>query len=182
MAGGIVEAIADLYERRGGERYSEVASQAEHALQAAASAEREGAPAPLIAAALLHDIGHLLHKLPPDHLERGTDDRHEASGAKWLARHFPPAVSEPIRLHVAAKRFLCATEPGYWDGLSAASKRSLELQGGAFTHDEAQDFIACPFAGAAVRLRRWDEHAKIRGAETPGWNYYRPVLEASLAA
>src|SRR3546814_13723169 len=94
MAGGIVEAITDLYERRGGERYSEVVSQAEHALQAAASAEREGAPVPLIAAALLHDIGHLLHQLPRDHLERGTDDRHEVSGAKWPVRHFPPAVRE----------------------------------------------------------------------------------------
>src|SRR3546814_4588823 len=87
MAGGSVGAITDLYERRGGERSSEVVSHAGHALQAAASAEREGASVPLIAAALLHDIGHLLHKLPRDHLERGTDDRHEVSGAKWLARH-----------------------------------------------------------------------------------------------
>ena len=98
-------------------------SQNEHALQAALLAEKSGAKPALIAAALLHDIGHLLHELPEDIAEQGVDTQHEALGSAWLSQHFGPEVSESVRLHVAAKRYLCRVEPAYFDALSEASKQ-----------------------------------------------------------
>jgi len=160
----------------GGERVSQLA----HALQCAAAAEAAAAPPPLVAAALLHDVGHLVHDLGEDPAAAGIDDRHERRGADWLAERFVPAVSEPVRLHVDAKRYLCAAEPGYFDRLSAASVRSLELQGGPFAADAAARFIACPFAADAVALRRWDEIAKEPGRGTLGLEHFRRCLEAGL--
>jgi [1-hydroxy-2-(trimethylamino)ethyl]phosphonate dioxygenase len=159
-----------LYERKGGDPYGERVTQTAHALQSASFAEAEGAAPALIAAALLHDVGHLIAK-PSD-----GDDRHEDIGAGLLAKLFGAAVAEPVRLHVAAKRFLCATEPGYFATLSPASVESLALQGGPFTSDEAAAFARNPHAQDAVRLRRWDDLAKVPDAPTKPLSAYAPLL------
>ena len=167
-----VDQLLSLFETRGVSQYGrEAVSQAEHALQAAALAEREGAAPALVAAALLHDVGHLLAKTGGD-----LDDRHEEIGCGYLKSTFGPAVSEPVRLHVPAKRYLCATEPAYSGLLSPASVRSLELQGGRFTPDEAGLFGGLAYAGDAIRLRRWDDRAKTPGAPTKALRDYAPLL------
>jgi phosphonate degradation associated HDIG domain protein len=174
----IVDEVVELFARRGGEAYfGEPVSQLEHALQTAFQAEQEGAPDDLIAAALLHDVGHLLSKLPEDVADRGVDGRHERIGAKWLSRHFPAPVTEPIRLHVAAKRYLCSVDGEYKRRLSAASIQSLALQGGPMSDDEVREFEASPYARESVRLRRWDDLAKIVGLKTSGLAQYRSLLE-----
>jgi phosphonate degradation associated HDIG domain protein len=179
----IVEAVLDvLGGETGAAHYGEGVSQREHALQAAWLAEREGAPAVLIAAALMHDIGHLLHGLPQDIAEHGIDGHHEDVGAAWLARHFLPAAVVPVRLHVAAKRYLVATEPDYAATLSPASVRSLALQGGAMSAEEIEAFRALPGAAEAVALRRWDDAAKVVGLATPPLSHWRPHLRAALRA
>jgi [1-hydroxy-2-(trimethylamino)ethyl]phosphonate dioxygenase len=131
----------------------------------------------LIAAALLHDIGHLLHKLPEDIADREIDGRHERVGAMWLTRYFPAPVTEPIRLHVEAKRYLCAMDSGYLRKLSAASIQSLALQGGPMSDEELQEFEASPYAGESLRLRQWDDLAKVAGLKAPGLQQYQPLLE-----
>lgn len=172
-----VGSVIDLLAERGGADYgNERVTQLAHALQAAAFAEAESGEAALVAAALLHDIGHLIAKRRP-----GTDDRHEQIAAGALERLFGPSVAEPVRLHVHAKRWLCATEPGYFATLSAASVRSLQLQGGALRPDEAAAFERLPFAAAATRLRRWDDRAKVPDAAVKPLAEYRALLE-SLAA
>src|SRR5262249_27605297 len=156
-----VETIFELFNRAGsGAYFGEAVTQLAHALQSAHLAETDGADDALVAAALLHDIGHLLSGLPAAIREQAGDDRHEAGGATWLARHFGPAVSEPVRLHVASKRYLCAVDPNYTATLSDASRLSLQLQGGAFTPEQAKAFARHPHADDAVRLRRWDDRAK----------------------
>jgi phosphonate degradation associated HDIG domain protein len=171
-----------LFHERGHAAYlGEPVSQTEPALQTAWAAEQAGAGSALIAAALLHDVGHLLHDLPDDCAQAGIDDAHELRGATWLGQHFSPEVAEPIRLHVPAKRFLCATEPAYRDLLSEASLCSLQLQGGPFTPDEAAQFRYHPHADAAVALRRFDEQAKVPGLPTPMLEHFRPHLEACRA-
>ena len=168
----LCEEIFALYRRRGGATYGEGVTQLEHALQTAWLAERAGAGAGLIAAALLHDIGHLLHDLPENIAEQGIDTQHESLGSAWLSQHFGLEVSEPVRLHVAAKRYLCATDPGYLGALSDASKLSLSLQGGAMTLRQAAEFAAGPAAASAVSLRHWDDEAKVRGLQTPGLEHF----------
>jgi phosphonate degradation associated HDIG domain protein len=176
-----IEEIFERFARHGGADYGgERIRQVEHALQCAALAEAEGAEATLITAALLHDIGHLLHDLGDHPAARGIDDRHELRGREWLAQWFGEAVSEPVRLHVNAKRYLTATDPGYFATLSAGSVRSLELQGGPFSPELAVGFIGLPFAPEAVRLRRWDEAAKVPGKSTPDLDHFRRYVEASL--
>jgi phosphonate degradation associated HDIG domain protein len=178
-----VEFVLRLFKERGGAAYiGEPVSQTEHALQTAWAAEQAGAGGALVAAALLHDVGHLLHELPEDCALAGIDDAHEVRGARWLVRHFGPEVAEPVRLHVAAKRFLCATDPSYAGRLSEASLRSLQLQGGPFTPDEAAGFRVHPYAEAALMLRRLDEQAKVPGRYTPDLEHFRPALEAARAA
>jgi phosphonate degradation associated HDIG domain protein len=178
----VIERVLRLFQERGGAAYlGESVSQTEHALQAAWAAQKAGAAAALIAAALLHDVGHLLHDLPEDCAQAGIDDAHEERGARWLATYFGPAVVEPIRLHVGAKRFLCATEAGYFDQLSEASRVSLRLQGGPLTPAEVAAFRQNPHAGAAVALRRWDEEAKVPGLNTPALEHFRSYLEEALA-
>ena len=176
-----IDQIFERFERHGGADYgSERVRQLEHALQCAALAETEGAEASLITAAMLHDIGHLLHNLGQSPAARGIDDRHELRGREWLGRWFGEAVTEPVRLHVNAKRYLTATDAGYFATLSPASVRSLELQGGPFSPELAAGFIGLPYAPEAVRLRRWDEGAKVPGKATPGLGHFRRYLEASL--
>jgi [1-hydroxy-2-(trimethylamino)ethyl]phosphonate dioxygenase len=174
----VVDEIIELFTKRGGDAYfGEPVTQLEHALQTASQAEQEGASDALIAAALLHDVGHLTHKLPEDVADRGIDGRHELVGAVWLARYFPPAVTEPIRLHVAAKRYLCAVDAEYKRLLSAASVKSLALQGGPMSDDEVREFEASAYAREGVRLRRWDDLAKLVGLKSPGLPQYQSLLE-----
>jgi len=176
----ILNEIEAIFTANGDNRYSEAVTQREHALQAARQAEGAGSASPLITAALLHDIGHMLHKFGPEPAAQGIDDKHEDIGAGWLAKRFGPAVSEPVRLHVDAKRYLCAVEPDYFDALSPASVRSLELQGGLMLAEELEAFENGPDFSAAVALRRWDEGAKISGAHTPDFAYYLFHISASL--
>jgi phosphonate degradation associated HDIG domain protein len=184
MAGDdAIDFVLRLFKERGDAAYlGEPVSQLEHARQTAWAAEQAGASGALIAAALLHDLGHLLHDLSEDCALAGIDDAHEVRGARWLAQHFGPDIAEPVRLHVAAKRFLCATDPTYAGRLSTASVRSLRLQGGPFTPDEAAQFRMHPHADSAVMLRRLDEAAKVPGLDTPDLDHFRPFLEAARAA
>jgi len=173
--------ILEILETSGAAQYGdEAVSQLQHALQCAHLAECSGAPDPLVVAALLHDFGHLIHKLGEDAAMRGIDDRHETLGSKYLARWFGEEVTGPIGLHVDAKRYLCAADSAYFDTLSPASVRSLELQGGPFSEAEAASFIARPHAHDALAVRRWDEQAKDPGAVTPGLGRYRFHIEASI--
>lgn len=169
---GVDERVEDevtrLFEQAGGSQYGgEAVTQLEHGLQAAFLAEEEGAPSDLIVAALLHDIGHLLHNLPDDAPDQGVDDLHEDLGAAWIEGRFPPSVLEPVRLHVEAKRYLCAVEPGYLESLSEPSRVSLFLQGGPMSEEECEEFRRGEFFDYSIRLRRWDDEAKIAGLETP---------------
>lgn len=176
----IGDRIVQIFEAKGGAAYfGEPVSQLEHALQAAYHAARAAAPGWLVAAALLHDIGHLLHDLPEHVADLGIDTRHEDLGHTWLAQYFGPEVTAPVRMHVDAKRYLCATDPEYLSLLSPASVESLQLQGGPFTAAEARAFEQRPFAREAVRLRRWDDLAKVPGMRVPGLEHYRAIIEGS---
>ncbi len=172
--------ICLLFARKGGREYDgEGVSQLEHALQTAAQAEASGASDALIAAALLHDLGHMLNDQGETPTLRGVDDLHQFAALPFLRASFGDNVLEPIRLHVDAKRYLCAARSDYHDSLSADSRRSLVLQGGAYSPADAQAFIARPFAEDAVKLRLWDDLAKIRGAATPPLAHFVPALEAA---
>jgi len=172
--------ICVLFARKGGRAYDgEPVTQLEHALQTAARAEDEGAPPALVAAALLHDLGHLLNDQGDSPTLRGVDDLHQYAALPFLRALFPDAVLAPIQLHVDAKRYLCATRAGYFEALSADSKRSLVLQGGIHTPDQADAFIAQPFAQDAVRVRLWDDLAKVDGAATPPLAHYVAALEVA---
>jgi phosphonate degradation associated HDIG domain protein len=175
--------ILALYETRGGADYlHDLVSQTDHALQAAAQAVQAGAPDALVVAALLHDVGHLLPDVGDDALAAsGLDARHEARGAVFLGRYFPPEVTRPVGLHVAAKRYLCAVQPGYVAQLSPDSVQSLVLQGGPLADDEVREFERRPGFREAVLLRRWDEAAKVPGHRVPGLAHYRPLIERYLA-
>jgi phosphonate degradation associated HDIG domain protein len=175
----MIEKIVGLYRAKGGSAYEgEGVTQLEHALQSAYSAERAGAPPELVCAALLHDIGHLLNDRGETPTLRGVDDQHQYVALPFLRKMFPTAVFGPIGLHVDAKRYLCATRPGYRAALSEDSKRSLELQGGVFTPQDAERFIRQPFAAEAVSVRLWDDAAKVPGASTPGLGHFETILRA----
>jgi phosphonate degradation associated HDIG domain protein len=176
----VIDRIFETFQQRGDQMYGEQVTQTEHALQAAFAAEQDGASETLIAAALLHDYGHLIHDLPGDAAGQGIDALHEKVGAGFLEPFFVPAVTEPARLHVAAKRYLCAVDPAYFHALSPASVRSLGLQGGPFNHAEVKAFESSPYFVDAVRLRRYDEMGKVPGAQTPDLEHYRPCLRAGL--
>ena len=172
--------ICVLFARKGGRLYDgEPVTQLEHALQSAAMAEVEGAPPALVAAALLHDLGHLLNDQGDTPTLRGIDDLHQYAALPFLRGTFGDDVLEPIRLHVDAKRYLCATRAGYFDALSLDSKRSLALQGGVYSVEEAAAFRAQPYAEDAVRVRLWDDSAKLAGVDTPALAHFVAVLEAT---
>ena len=173
--------IEDLFASEGAADYlGEPVTQAVHMLQAAALAEAAGCPPALIAAALLHDVGHFTGAISGHELMAGTDNRHSDQGAAWLAQWFGPEVTEPVRLHVAAKRYLCATEPGYSARLSPASVYTLGVQGGPMTPDAAEDFAASPYAADACQLRRFDDQAKDAAVVPPPFEHFVPVLAGLL--
>ena len=168
--------IEKLFRDHGGIEYSgEGVTQLEHALQAAQLAESGGASDALVTAAFLHDLGHLLNLQGDTPTARGVDDQHQYFAIPFIRPLFPPAVVEAIRLHVDAKRALCALEPEYYANLSEDSKRSLTLQGGIFGRQDLEAFLAKPFAEDAMRVRRWDDAAKVAGATTPPIGHYLAI-------
>lgn len=172
------EEVLELFARYGDSAYGhEAVSQREHALQAAWLAEQAGATPEQIVAALVHDLGHLLHSLPDDAPDQGIDDRHEILAARWIRVRFGARVAAPVHMHVAAKRYLCRVEPGYAEQLSAPSLLSLRLQGGPMTDDQARVFAAAPFQAEAVALRRWDDAAKVESLPTPGVEHFARYLD-----
>jgi len=177
----IIDQFFSLFRTKGqGAYFGEAVTETEHALQCAHLAEKSAANDELIVAALLHDVGHLLHDLPENIAEQGRDARHEEGGADWLAVHFGPAVVDPVRLHVAAKRYLCAVEPSYLLALSPASQLSLRLQGGPFNPHEVGRFEREPWFRSAVAVRRWDDEAKVPGLVVADLEHYRGYLKAVL--
>ncbi|WP_439814275.1 HD domain-containing protein [Zavarzinia sp. CC-PAN008] len=178
---GLVPFLADLFARRGAEDYlGEPVSMAEHMLQAAHRAELEGGDDELVAAALLHDIGHFTSEFAYLNFDK-LDNKHDQGGARVLAPFFPERMVACIRLHVAAKRYLCAVEPHYYDALSEASVHSLSLQGGPMGSAEIAAFELNPHHADAVRVRRWDDAAKVPGHVTPPFSHYAAVLDRVLS-
>jgi phosphonate degradation associated HDIG domain protein len=183
MAGNMAatDVIVQLFEQRGADRYGgEAISQIEHALQTAHLAVSHDAADALVVAALLHDVGHLLHTMPDDVAGFGIDMRHEELGTDWLSTYFGPEVTAPIRLHVAAKRYLCATDSEYAGRLSPASRQSLFLQGGPMSASEVAAFELVPNWDQAVLLRAWDDEAKVPDLVVPSLASYRRRLEGAL--
>jgi phosphonate degradation associated HDIG domain protein len=165
--------IEQLFTDKGGEQYTgEPVTQLEHALQCAMLAENEGADDALVTAALLHDLGHLLHDLGATPTLQGVDDVHQYRALPFLRGLFGDDVLDPIKLHVDAKRYLCATRAEYFAALSDDSRRSLALQGGTFSPVQADAFIRQAGAEAAVRVRIWDDLAKAEGLATPPLSHF----------
>ena len=172
-----IQAILETLSTHGHAQYGrEAVTQKQHALQCATLAEFARSSPSLVVACLLHDFGHLVHTLGEDAAERGIDDCHEERALPYLREVFSTAVTEPIRLHVRAKRYLCAVDEEYWDSLSPASKLSLELQGGIFSEAEAVKFIAQPYAKDAVQIRIWDDLAKNPNYCTLRLEQFLPML------
>jgi phosphonate degradation associated HDIG domain protein len=175
----VIDEIFALYRRHGSEAYfGECVSMTAHGLQAAHFAREAGAPSALIVAALLHDVGHLIEDVARDIGEWTTDAGHERLGGAWLAQRFPPAVAEPVRLHVPAKRYMLATDAAYLGLLSPASVVTLRLQGGPMSRPEAAQFEAEPFHRDAVLIRRCDDRGKVAGLATPRLEDFGPMIEA----
>ncbi|NRF69678.1 HD domain-containing protein [Aquincola sp. S2] len=176
FGGDVIERIAELYRQHGSRPYDggrrESVTALEHALQCAQLAEWAGAEPSLVAAALLHDIGDFVGDGSD-----GADNHHELRAQDVIGDGFGAEVLDPIRLHVAAKRYLVSTEPGYADALSPASQLSLALQGGPMSSDEVQRFEEEAYAPQALLLRRWDDAAKTPGKPTPSLDYYLVLLQ-----
>ncbi len=173
----IVDRVFEIYRTRGHRYYGENVTELEHALQTATFAQQFGESDAVVAACLLHDYGHLLHDLGEDIAARGLDAKHENLGADALDEWFVPEVVEPTRLHVAAKRYLCGRDPRYLEGLSSASRGSLELQGGPMSEDEAAQFENNAHCEAAVRVRRYDDMGKVADMATPTLDEFRGLIE-----
>ena len=174
----IAGTLIEVYERRGAGRYDEAVTQNEHACQCGAHAMAAGAADATVVAAFLHDIGHLL---PNDAQRDSGDRRHEDVGSQYLTQWFDDDVTEPIRLHVPAKRYLCTVDNTYTSGLSAGSQRSLQLQGAAMPVADTGEFIDQPYAPVAVDLRRWDDLAKDTSAASPDLDVFRRLIVQVLA-
>ena len=179
----IVDFIADIFTRRGAESYlGENVTMSEHMLQGALLAEQAGASDTMVAGALLHDIGHYTNEFGDDYIEQGIDNLHEEAGAKVLAPFFPAAVTDCIRYHVAAKRYLCATDAEYFAKLSDASVKTLELQGGPMSADEVAAFAKNPNLAAILQVRIWDDQGKVSGLRTPAFDHYAPLLQRVVSS
>ena len=178
----VVEFIFDLFADQGATEYmGEAVTMSQHMEQTAACAVFDEAADELVIAALLHDIGHFIGEHPIDALENGIDNNHEAVGANYLQTHFPATISEPVRLHVAAKRYLCATDAAYLGRLSHASVNSLNIQGGPMSASEIESFEANPHHHAAVKLRLYDDDGKIAGLTINPVIAYRETLESLVS-
>ena len=177
----IIDFIFDLFTRRGAEEYmGEPVSMAQHMEQSAACAVADNASDDLIVASLLHDIGHFVGDFPIDALENGVDNLHEIAGALFLESYFPASVTEPIRLHVAAKKYLCAVDQSYFKHLSAASIQSLDVQGGPMTGAEVSEFESNPYHQSAIKARLYDDDGKVAGLDIQPVSSYRKKLESLL--
>ena len=177
----IIDFLQDLFSRRGAEAYmGEPVTMSQHMEQSAACAEADGAPDTLIAAALLHDVGHFVGDFPLDSLENGIDNIHEEIGARLLANYFPAEVTEPIRLHVPAKRYLCAVDENYRQQLSPASVQSLMVQGGPMNPSEVAEFESNAHHQAAVRVRVYDDDGKVAGLDIRPFAEYHDLLRSLL--
>ena len=176
-----VDALFAYMRRRGQSFYDEAVTQLQHALQCARQAEHAEADPVQVAAALLHDIGHFLVDEHDEQADYLTEDLlHEEVGASYLQPYFIERLTEPVRLHVPAKRYLCTTDAAYYDALSRASKRSFQLQGGPLSAAEQAEFERNPHAQDALRIRRWDDLAKVEGLRTPGLERYRQAVQSCL--
>ncbi len=174
----IVAVLGDIFARRGAEAYlGEAVTMSEHMLQSAVFAARESPGDELIAAALLHDIGHFTNEFGDDYIEQGVDNLHDEAGARLLEAFFPPVVVACVRLHVAAKRYLCATDRSYFAKLSPASVATLKLQGGPMSSVESEGFEKDPWFREAVRVRLWDEAGKVPDMATPAFADFAPLLQ-----
>ena len=172
-----LELIAEIIGRRGAESYlGEKVTMSEHMLQSAQLAEQEDGRLEMVAAALLHDIGHYSNEFDDDALERGINNFHDQAGADIVEGHFPVRVADCIRYHVEAKRYLCRVQPEYFQQLSPASVHTLSLQGGPMTDVEAAAFAGQPHLEDILRLRRWDERAKVAGLKTGSLDYYLEMI------
>lgn len=179
----IVAFIGDIFARRGAESYlGEQVSMSQHMLQAAQLAEEAGASETVVVAALLHDIGHYTTEFPDDALAQGTDNLHEEAGARVLGPFFPALVTDCIKHHVAAKRYLCATDPAYFARLSEASVHTLGLQGGPMNATEISVFGAEPNLEAILQVRIWDDQGKDPDVTTPDFDHYAPMISRVVAA
>lgn len=177
-----LEEITNLLTQKGTAMYGrEAVSQLEHALQCATLADSVGASNEMITACLLHDLGHLIHNLGEQAADEGIDDRHEYCAIPYLRHLFTEDITEPIRLHVDAKRYLCFADKDYWATLSSASKKSLELQGGVFSSVEAETFINQSHAKEAVQLRIWDDQAKVPGKMTPNLAHFTSIMAVCVS-
>ena len=178
----IIDFILNLFAHRGAQEYmGETVTMSQHMEQSAACAVADGAPDSLVIAALLHDIGHFIGEHPIEALENGIDNVHEEAGARYLEPFFPASITEPIRLHVAAKRYLCATDKDYFGELSDASVNSLKVQGGPMSPAEVEQFEANPYHKQAVKLRLYDDDGKIAGLEIKPVTEYRTTLESLVS-
>jgi phosphonate degradation associated HDIG domain protein len=178
----IIAFLADIFNRLGTDSYlGEAVSMSEHMLQTAQNAENAGESKATITAALLHDIGHYTGEFPENYIDLGLNNRHETMGSAILEKFFPPEVTEPVRWHVEAKRYLCATDRGYFSGLSEASIKTLELQGGPLDEDGVREFEQNPHLDAIVRVRRYDDGGKVAGVKTQDVHYYLDIARESLS-
>lgn len=183
MAKDILATIESLFVDKAGDSYlGEDCTMASHMLQGAYMATKEGADDELVAAALLHDIGHYANEFTETALEKGVDGHHELVGAEILAGHFPERTVAAVRNHVAAKRYLCATDAAYYDRLSSASKQTLELQGGPMSPTEVAAFEQIPNYEDAVKIRLWDDDGKEPDPDIPPFSHYKPLLSRLVAA
>jgi phosphonate degradation associated HDIG domain protein len=174
----IKDMLATMFADHGDSEYGgENVTQIQHALQCAMLAEQEDSPPSLVVASLLHDVGHLLHDLPDDAPDQGIDDHHENSGYRFLETHFDPSVTEPVRQHVAAKRYLCTVDSEYFGMLSEPSVVSFHLQGGMMSDGELAEFQSSPHWEDSVRLRKWDDLAKVVDLKTPTIEHFLDYIE-----
>jgi [1-hydroxy-2-(trimethylamino)ethyl]phosphonate dioxygenase len=179
----VFQEIDRLFAERGDESYfGEQVSMTQHALQAAYFAHEQGAPQNVVLAALLHDIGHLLEPIAPELADWTVDVEHERTGERWVASRFGTAIALPVGMHVTAKRYLCATDTGYFGQLSAASVRTLELQGGPMSAAEASEFARRPGVAEAIQVRRCDDRGKVHALAVPPLEAYRSLIEAHALA
>jgi phosphonate degradation associated HDIG domain protein len=178
----VVDHILEIYRTRGDRHYGEDVSEREHALQCAEFAKMFGESEQVVLATLLHDYGHLLHDMGEQIADEGHDARHEDLGADYLQTYFPAEIVEPIRLHVASKRYLCGVNPEYLQGLSESSIKSLHLQGGPMSFEECRAFEQHPHFANAIKVRRYDDMGKVPGMKTADFESYRTTLELFLSS